>query len=72
MKIKIGLLLVMFTLTGCPFDETEKCVEAQVKAEQLTICKNLKGDDESKCQRETKIFSEAPARLACLKAKAGG
>jgi len=72
MKTKFALLLVIFALTGCPFDETEKCVEAQIKAEQLSVCKDLKGDDEKKCQKETRIFSEAQARLACLKAKAGG
>lgn len=71
--ILIGLLAV-FALTGCPFDETEKCVDAQVKAEQFNECShfNLNSEELKTCKKETAINAEATARLACLKAKAGG
>jgi hypothetical protein len=71
MKIKLSLLLMAFVLTGCPFDETEKCVEAQIKAEQFTVCKDLKGEDEDRCKKVMAISAEATGRLLCLKAKAG-
>ena len=71
MKTKLSLMLMAFVLTGCPFDETEKCVESQIKAEQFNLCSDLSGEDEKKCKKETKINAEATGRLLCLKAKAG-
>ena len=71
MKTKLPLLLMVLALTGCPFDETEKCVEAQIKAEQFTVCKGLKGEDEIECKKVIAIGTEASGRLLCLRAKAG-
>ena len=73
MKTKLSLLLMAFVLTGCPFDETEKCVEAQIKAQQFNECSHadLNSEDLKTCKKETAISAEATGRLLCLKAKAG-
>jgi hypothetical protein len=71
MKTKLGLLLMALVLTGCPFDEMEKCVDAQINAEIYANCSGLKGEQASGCKKETKISMEATGRLLCLKARAG-
>lgn len=71
MKYKYLILLAVFALTGCPVNEIDKCVDAQVKAE-LTVCRDINEEDlKKKCKKETAISAEAEARLACLKANAG-
>jgi hypothetical protein len=71
MKTRIALTLMFLWLAGCqPESEVDKCVEAQIKAEQFTVCKGLKGDDEIECKKVIAIGAEASGRLLCLRAKA--
>ena len=64
---------MVLALTGCPFDETEKCVDAQIKAQQFNECfhADLNSENLKTCKKETAISAEASGRLLCLRAKAG-